>query len=583
MFESTSPEIQDNYLHQIEVNQALTDGIHSAYYINFDDDSFIIEKVTDDVRKEFKKFIDSTECLYSKTVDVYCSKFVHKDDYERMCLELNRENILSRLKKQHSFCIQYRIKENHVYDGYFEMHFVDISRNENEHKAFVTVRCIDEQKKIEIKQQKELEFYETKAKESLDIINELSGSGFWYFEYDTDGNRTNIYLSDKFRYLLGYKNEKEFPNTFDAILERIYPDDRDMIYNKIHSLTDGREEFNVIVRIMKKDGRYSWYQSSAKALRYSNGKPRLVIGTFVDISENKEREFLNALVASMSKISYCIYVMDLNNNSYIRVRSYETLERMIKNGANLEESIKVWLQHVCPETRSLLEEFLVIENMKEFFKEKDKVSFDYKGIHGWTHSSFIVVERDENGVAAKVLWMCEDISDEMNKRIQHENELNKYFLLSYTDKMTGVFNRAAFMRDIEMYEELGAENIAVIYADINGLKSTNDFYGHDAGDKLIMKSVKTLKDCFMRKEDKIYRTGGDEFVILMTNVTSEEFDEAYNNLKDKLKKKDILSVGGIWAESESDIDLLTRKAEKFMYENKNEYYLNHPELDRRKK
>jgi hypothetical protein len=54
-------------------------------------------------------------------------------------------------------------------------------------------------------------------------------------------------------------------------------------------------------------------------------------------------------------------------------------------------------------------------------------------------------------------------------------------------------------------------------------------------------------------------------------------------LKDKLKKKDILSVGGIWAESESDIDLLTRKAEKFMYENKNEYYLNHPELDRRKK
>jgi diguanylate cyclase (GGDEF)-like protein len=55
--------------------------------------------------------------------------------------------------------------------------------------------------------------------------------------------------------------------------------------------------------------------------------------------------------------------------------------------------------------------------------------------------------------------------------------------------------------------------------DLNGLKVTNDAFGHSAGDDLLKKVTKVLKQCF-RQDDIICRYGGDEFVIILTNTDS---------------------------------------------------------------
>ena len=161
-----------------------------------------------------------------------------------------------------------------------------------------------------------------------------------------------------------------------------------------------------------------------------------------------------------------------------------------------------------------------------------------------------------------------------------QNYTKKLYELSYSDSMTKTYNRAAYIRDMELLAKETNHPAGILYADVNGLKTTNDTKGHEAGDKLISDAVALLRKYFNRKDD-IYRIGGDEFVVLSSDLFQKEFMTRVSNLKDELEHNWILSCGGKWFEGISDIDTSTKEAEKSMYKNKSDYYTAHPRTDRR--
>jgi len=124
----------------------------------------------------------------------------------------------------------------------------------------------------------------TLAQENLDLVNDIIGSGMWYFSYDENGERTNVVWSDRFRHMLGFENENDFPNTFEAWYSRLHPDDREEIRRRYRQGMSGELEYDVKCRVMKKDGTYDWFNIRGKCARYANGKPRLVAGTFINIT-----------------------------------------------------------------------------------------------------------------------------------------------------------------------------------------------------------------------------------------------------------------------------------------------------------
>ena len=65
--------------------------------------------------------------------------------------------------------------------------------------------------------------------------------------------------------------------------------------------------------------------------------------------------------------------------------------------------------------------------------------------------------------------------------------------------------------------------MGIVFVDLNGLKNTNDSQGHKAGDKMIRNSASFLRDFF--GAGKVFRTGGDEFNVLLAGVTEEEFQK----------------------------------------------------------
>jgi diguanylate cyclase (GGDEF)-like protein len=90
-----------------------------------------------------------------------------------------------------------------------------------------------------------------------------------------------------------------------------------------------------------------------------------------------------------------------------------------------------------------------------------------------------------------------------------------------TDRLTGLRNRAALMRSIERrldaYRNSGARCFAILFVDLDGMKSINDSLGHEAGDRLLMNVGRRLRAC-VRETDLVARLAGDEFVVLVDPV-----------------------------------------------------------------
>lgn len=106
-------------------------------------------------------------------------------------------------------------------------------------------------------------------------------------------------------------------------------------------------------------------------------------------------------------------------------------------------------------------------------------------------------------------------TSKMNEK--NKEKLGEVLTIAYTDSLTGVKSRHAFVEEEIKIDEAIAknnmDNFAVIVFDLNGLKHINDTLGHEAGDQYIVDSMKIISSCF--ETENIYRFGGDEFVVIL--------------------------------------------------------------------
>ena len=115
--------------------------------------------------------------------------------------------------------------------------------------------------------------------------------------------------------------------------------------------------------------------------------------------------------------------------------------------------------------------------------------------------------------------------------------------LAYKDSLTNIKNTTAYSEMIkELNDGIGLNNslFGVLVADINNLKITNDNYGHDIGDELIIRTSKLLTETF--KDSPVFRVGGDEFVVILQNM---DFVNHLSLLEkfDEICSKEVITVG----------------------------------------
>ncbi len=141
------------------------------------------------------------------------------------------------------------------------------------------------------------------------------------------------------------------------------------------------------------------------------------------------------------------------------------------------------------------------------------------------------------------------------------------------DKLTTLYNRRGFEM---LLDNLNLSNFAVILVDLDKFKSINDIYGHDTGDKVLIKVSKVLLDYF-GDNGHICRLGGDEFVILMENATSsiqDQLKKTIESINQWLRAAHdglppiTISVGVTFCTKNTDVLTLLKRADEALYDAK---------------
>lgn len=243
---------------------------------------------------------------------------------------------------------------------------------------------------------------------------------------------------------------------------------------------------------------------------------------------------------------------DIEGDKYNIFKDSEIIKKGVIN--HIEKVFKnhetvTWEVFFDIEYASKSQSIVINENKKAWFNCKS-----YPILDGDGNLTFIVVQH-------------EDITE---KKAREE----KIIQLSYHDKLTGLHNRASFEEELKNHDTEGHLPISIVIGDVNGLKLTNDVFGHQEGDRLLQKIAKIMNEACSR-EHLISRWGGDEFAIIMPHTNAEDANEICQQIrqaciasgKDPIQPS--LSLGISTKDTpEKDIMNILKEAEDRMYRHK---------------
>lgn len=164
---------------------------------------------------------------------------------------------------------------------------------------------------------------------------------------------------------------------------------------------------------------------------------------------------------------------------------------------------------------------------------------------------------------------------EQNKELQKKQEL---YQLAYTDQLTGLQNRAAYVERIQrIISGQESDGLCCIMLDMNYLKEINDTKGHLEGDRALVCVADALRQVFAPGWNIVYRIGGDEFLVILAEQDRERVEALLQKLNCELKKRGEesgvpLSVAAGYSmlapDHLSDIENAIDQADQKMYEMK---------------
>lgn len=174
---------------------------------------------------------------------------------------------------------------------------------------------------------------------------------------------------------------------------------------------------------------------------------------------------------------------------------------------------------------------------------------------------------DNNGKVNGIVGIARNITS----KVLSEKELKRK---SFTDKLTGVYNRTYFDEKINQLNKEKYLPLSLIMGDVDGLKVINDTVGHLKGDELLIEVADVLKQV-CDNDNIIVRWGGDEFIILLPNTNHKKVNKICEKIKDECKIQPYsyvpLSISLGYAtknDMNTNIDDILKKAEEMAYKDK---------------
>ncbi len=404
------------------------------------------------------------------------------------------------------------------------------------------------------------------------VIDQLGKVIFWNkaMEEMTGISKEQMIGSGNHEYSILFYGERR-PILIDmALMSSIQLDDIKGKYDFIHQKGDTLFGEIYVPQFNQGKGAYLW--GSASKLVDEKGNIVGAIQSIRDISDRKAAERARDEAAAIQKMTLLSIGDGIISTDHLgRISHYNLAAEQITGwskeeafGKPLEEIFNIHYevnQDECIEPfKSVMENGKTIENVNNTFlisKESHKIPIEHTAapIH------------NEDGTVVGVVLVFKDITNKKQRQDRIE-------YLSFHDHLTGLYNRRFVEEEMARLDLKENLPFSLIMADVNGLKLTNDAFGHAVGDELIVKAAEVMKrEC--RNSDILARTGGDEFIFLLPQTSNDEAKQIVNRLYAHLaeeKTKSInLSVAFGWATKEDiseNISTVYKRAEDYMYKRK---------------
>lgn len=392
--------------------------------------------------------------------------------------------------------------------------------------------------------------YEKLNKETnaMQIIHSVLNSGPWRIEFDEKGQILKCNWSDTFRKLLGFKSEKEFPNTLEAWSDRLHKSDKDAVLKAFWDTvndTSGNTVYDVEYRLLTKNSGYKWYHAAGNIIRSADGKPQTYVGLFTDIDENKRNE-INLMeqfniVNALSRDYANILTINLTTRTIkpIKLGGYvpESFMEHYNADSSYDTFFTEYIEHrVYTEDKAFMNEAIALDTIIKKLNESDEYSSSYRiedneELHFY---EFKYMKLNSDTIIVGIM--------NIDKIVNDAKEKQKLIILSETDRMTGLLNRVSGELKVEDNLKQGNGGLFILL-DVDHFKNFNDTYGHGVGDKVIINVANCLKTAF-REHDIVFRLGGDEFSAYAAEVHDKKIAlSIINRFIENLKTIEIPEIG----------------------------------------
>ena len=428
---------------------------------------------------------------------------------------------------------------------------------------------------------------DNKLKEKLNLIIEGTNVGTW--EYNIQTGKT-VY-NEKWAEMIGYTLEELNPDSIETWDSLVHPDDVKKSEKRFQEHLKGKTDFYKCEKRLKhKDGHWVWVLGQGKLIsRTEDGSPLKVLGININISEQKEHE---RTIKELNKIA--VEFQKLSSEDAICNKTIEAAREILDFdlcGIALVKDNKFIIKATSGEIDidSLPLNYGVIgkayRNNNSYLNKDIDVDPDARPVKK-TYKSGIAVPIQDIGVFQAAsnekaafnqqdLELAEILISHTKAALESVYYQKELEYKSFHDSLTGLYNRRFFEEEMNRLDTKRNLPLSIIIADLNGLKLINDSYGHDKGDKALIKTGEILNEV-LRDEDIIARHGGDEFAVLLPQTDNETVVKIIKRIKNKVyefnQKEDIpisFALGSATKnDSDQDIEEVLKAADNNMYQNK---------------
>ncbi len=311
--------------------------------------------------------------------------------------------------------------------------------------------------------------------------------------------------------LTGFANE-EFVGKSDydfwplEIAENYIQEDREV-------LQQGLMKEIVEEPLHSRDGELHWVHTRKVPVYNDSGKPIFLLGIADDITERKrmEKEIdMTSMVLENSSEAILITDKDNNiisvNNAFEELTGY-TRDEVLGNNPRILKSGRHDKDFYQDMWHSILEEGRWQGELWE--RRKD----------GTVYPKWLTINAIKNSAGEITNYLS--ISSDVSERKKAEDHI---YYLAHHDTLTGLANRMLLgdrIRQAIHQSRRTGHHAAILFIDLDGFKIINDTLGHDIGDAML-RSVSDRLQGIVRDTDTVARMGGDEFIILLSEITHEE-------------------------------------------------------------